>query len=99
VRDTDEAQAWVAHQIARLRSVPYDELLVRRDDDEHIELRFASGQTYVGEISVFWDDSERRTLRVVVDVWDPNRTSRWGTFPQLTADGFIRAPDGTFVGE
>ena len=31
----------------------------------------ANGKSFVLESQVFWDDGERRNLRVLVDVWDP----------------------------
>jgi hypothetical protein len=47
------------------------------------------------ETQVFWDDREQRNLRVMVDVWDTSkRISR-----SIVIDDFIRAPDGSFIGE
>ena len=48
------------------------------------------------ETQVFWDDREKTNLRVVVDVWDPAKRVSLGS---IAKDDFIRAPDGSFVGE
>ena len=46
------------------------------------------------EAQGFWDDETRRSLRVSVNVDDGG----WRAFAPLSS-GFIRAPDGSFVGE
>jgi len=48
------------------------------------------------ETQVFWDDREKTNLRVMVDAWDPARRISIGS---IAKDDFIRAPDGSFVGE
>jgi hypothetical protein len=48
------------------------------------------------ETQVFWDDREKTNLRVIVDVWDPAKRVSIGS---IAKDDFIRAPDGSFVGE
>jgi hypothetical protein len=47
------------------------------------------------ESQVVFDDREQRNLRVLVDVWDASRiVSR-----SIARADFIKAPDGSFVGE
>lgn len=90
-----EAAGWVATEIERLRNLPYDDLLALEGQREHRPMETADGKTLGLETQVFWDDRERRNLRVMVDVWDPSkRVSR-----SIEKDDFIRAPDGSFVGE
>jgi len=54
-----------------------------------------AGRPLVLETQVFWDDREKTNLRVMVDVWDPAKR----VSGSIAKDDFIRAPDGSFVGE
>ena len=47
------------------------------------------------ETYVFWDSDEGGPLRVMVDICEPKR----GVVPSIASDDFIRAPDGSFIGE
>jgi hypothetical protein len=49
----------------------------------------------MGETYVFWDSGEHGPLRVMVDVCEP----RPGIVRSIASGDFIRAPDGSFVGE
>jgi hypothetical protein len=49
----------------------------------------------MGEINVFWDEGEGGALRVMVDVCEPKP----GVMRSIASDDFIRASDGSFVGE
>jgi hypothetical protein len=90
-----EAAAWVSAEIERLRNLSYDDLLALEGQREHRPMETTDGKTLGLETQIFWDDRERRNLRVVVDVWDPSkRISR-----SIVTNDFIRAPDGSFVGE
>jgi hypothetical protein len=87
-----EAAAWVATEIERLRNLSYGDLLaLKSQPGEHWSMETADGKTLGMERQIFWDDRRRQNLRVIVDVWD----SRW----RIAGDSFIRAPDGLFVGE
>jgi len=99
---TREASAWVAHQIAGLRRLSYDNLLGYLNKPAHEEMTASSGQTLIRETQVFWDGRRNGPLRVIVDVWQPHSDSerRWRRVKRSIAiDDFIRAPDGSFVGE
>jgi hypothetical protein len=90
-----EAAAWVATEIERLRNLSYPDLLALESQPEHRPMKTTDGKTLGMETQIFWDDRQRQNLRVMVDVWDPSkRISR-----SLVKDDFIRAPDGSFVGE
>jgi hypothetical protein len=90
-----EAATWVVSEIERLRSLSYGDLRALESQREHRPMETADGSTLGLETQVFWDDRQRQNLRVMVDVWDPSkRISR-----SIAKDDFIRAPDGSFVGE
>ena len=94
--DAEAAQRWVDEEIARLRALSYAELLAMEDDAIHIQKVGVDGRPLILETEVFWDDHRRRTLRVVVDVWDATKRISWRS---LAADDFIKAPDGRFIAE
>lgn len=50
----------------------------------------------MGETSVFWDDRDGGPLRVMVDVSELRPRRVVGS---IASDDFIRAADGSFVGE
>jgi hypothetical protein len=91
--DMAEAQALLQHELARLRALPYAELMGLSQARQE---RGASGAEYNIEIEAFFDDPRRKQdLRVMVSVDD----GRWPhAFRPLTGD-FVIAPDGSFVGE
>jgi hypothetical protein len=91
----DEAAAWVAAEIARLRTLNYDALLALKDHPEHRPMETADGRTLVMETQVAFDDKERENVRVLVDAWDASKR----VSGSVAKDEFIRAPDGSFVGE
>jgi hypothetical protein len=93
----DEAAGWVEAELSRLRGLDYDALLGLEGQTLHREMTGSSGETFLVETMVFWDDKGARTLRVLVDVWPP-RGRRIVERPIAHSD-FIRAPDGGFVGD
>ena len=93
--DKTQAEAWVAAEIAHWREVPYFELVGREGEALHAALDGADGNQWVLETQIFWDDGKKENIRVMVDVWNPRRLISTST----AIDSFIRAPDGSFVGE
>jgi hypothetical protein len=91
-----EAAKWVSAEIERLRTLSYDDLVRRVDQTEHRTMESADGKPLILETQVFWDDREQRNVRVIVDVWDPAKRVSFGS---IAKDDFIRAPDGSFLGE
>lgn len=95
--DKHEARTILARRIAELRQLPYDSLkstwLGQADSEGVVGV---SGALYQLEIQVFWDDLHEveGNLRVSVAIDD-------GGLRALAplSDGFIVAPDGSFVGE
>ena len=95
--DHDEAAEWVAAEIQRLRALSYDELLGVGELDAPIHHRIESrtGRVLMGETQVFYDGRDPGPLRVLVDVCEPQS----GIVRSIVSDDFIRAPDGSFIGE
>jgi hypothetical protein len=93
--DEVEAREWVASEVRRLRSMSYDDLLVVLDDPIHYKVVSRTGKALMGETYVFWDSAEPGPLRVTVDICEPKP----GMVRSLAYDDFIRAPDGSFIGE
>jgi hypothetical protein len=93
--DEVEAREWVASEVLRLRSMSYDDLLVSLDDPIHYRVVSRTGRTLMGETYIFWDRGEPGPLRVMVDICEPKP----GIVSSIVSDQFIRAPDGSFIGE
>lgn len=93
--DHDEAAAWVAAEIRRLRALSYKELLADLDSPIHYRIESRTGRVLIGETQVFFDGRDPGPLRVLVDVCEP----RPGIVGSIVSDDFIRAPDGSFLGE
>jgi hypothetical protein len=87
-----EARDILARRVAQLRQESYESLKATwlgRPDGEQVS--GDSGKEYTVEVEAFWDDPrDPGNLRVVVSV---------GSSIMPPTDGFIVAPDGTFVGE
>jgi hypothetical protein len=58
------------------------------------ELRGPSGAEYQVEIEAVWDSRQKGHVRVIASIDDGG----WRAFVPL-CDSFIKAPDGSFVGE
>jgi hypothetical protein len=94
--DAGEAAEWVAREIERLRGLSFEELETLEGRPEHRSMLTAAGKPLMLERQVFWDDDEKTNLRVMVDAWDSAKRISIGS---IAKDDFIRAPDGSFVGE
>lgn len=93
--DITEARSILGQEVEQLRRATYDELVGRLlDKTETYERRGGSGTHYQVELQAFWDDRPDKNLRVTASVDDGSARA----FRPLSAD-FIRAPDGSFVGE
>jgi hypothetical protein len=93
--DRAEALAIAHAELAELREATYAELVERLIDKQEVVERIgASGTRYQIEKQALWDDKRNGNLRVIVSIDDGG----WRAYSPLGAD-FIRAPDGSFVGE
>ena len=93
--DGAEARSIAGAELAELRQVTSSELVEHLlDKQENLERLGGSGVRYQVEIRAFWDDKKRGHLRVCAAVDDGG----WRAFAPLGSD-FIRAPNGSFIGE
>ncbi|SRR5712691_3783312 len=91
-----EAKELLADEIARLRQLPYEELLAFLRRPGVREVVAESGTRYDLDIEAFWYDRKEKTnLRVMVSV---ARVGSWRMFVPLS-ESFMIASDGSFVGE
>jgi hypothetical protein len=89
-----EAQQLLRARVAELRSESYEALGARRDIDDAQTRKADSGREYQVDTLVIWDGGPPN-LRVMVRVDDGGWSAIWAT----VKDSFIKAPDGSFVGE
>jgi hypothetical protein len=92
--DRKEALAILEDHLAEWRLKSYQELLDWLGESFHTEAEGASGVAYQIEVGVFWDAKKGGPLRVLGSIDD----GVWRAFSPLSLD-FIKAPDGSFVGE
>jgi hypothetical protein len=92
--DRDEAVAILQRHLDLYRAKSYNELVALMGKPEIVEVAGASGSQYQLEVEVFWDDREQRNILVMGAIDDGG----WRAFAPLT-QGFIKRPDGSFVGE
>ena len=82
-------------ELRELRQATYAELVERLlDTQEGLERLGAEGTRYAIELQAVWDDKPNGNLRVIASIDDGG----WRSLIPLSAD-FIRAPEGSFVGE
>jgi len=94
--DVTEAGGILEQQIGSLRERPYSELkqLVEARVIQTLEIVGASGTRYNVEAQALWDSKKRNNIRVLASIDDGGTRA----FHPVTCD-FIKAPDGSFVGE
>lgn len=94
--NTAEARAIAARHLERVRKLSYEELkrLLEENPVETIEEAGPSGARYCLEVEIHWDGRPDGNIRVIVAIDD----GKWRALHPLTGD-FIKAPDGSFVGE
>jgi hypothetical protein len=93
--DKHEAQRILARRIEELRTEPHNLLKSRWLGQPDCEQVVAdSGVEYQVEIEAFWDDQAAGHLRLVASIDDGG----WRALAPIT-DGFVVAPDGSFIGE
>lgn len=93
--DKQEARRILDRRIAELRDEPYERLKshwLQQPDCEQITAD--SGTNYQVEIEAFWDDEAAGHLRLIASIDDGG----WRALMPIT-EGFIVAPNGSFIGE
>jgi hypothetical protein len=89
-----EPKMILAERLKRYREHSYDRLVRLIGSQEAEEARAPSGKRYQLEFQVFWDSRPGGDVRVMGSIDDGGIRA---IFP--VTDDFIKAPDGTFVGE
>jgi hypothetical protein len=92
--DASEARTILAERLARYREYPYERLAQLVGSQRAEEQRGQAGTLYQLEFEFFWDDRPDGNVRVIGGVDDGGIRA----FLPLT-ESFIKAPDGSFVGE
>lgn len=93
--DAEAAASIVSDRIARDRRLSYEDLVTACDEVANEDVVLATGTAVVLGTSTFWDDRPGGPVRRLIDVWIPKGVvSR-----SIAQDDFIKAPDGSFVGE
>jgi hypothetical protein len=89
-----DARAVIQAQLAAYREKTYDELAALVGAGPFRADIARGGVVYQVEIDVVWDGDPNGDVRVLGSIDDGG----WRAFVPL-CDGFIKAPDGSFVGE
>lgn len=93
--DKREAEGLLQVILERFRREPYDALVAQIGGDPAIEeMRGASGTVYQLEVECYWDDRRGGTVRVMGSIDDGGLSA---IVPMTSS--FIKAPDGSFIGE
>ena len=90
----DEARALLAAHLAGYRTYPYSRLIELIGSVETADVQGADGTKYQLEVQFFWDDKKKGDVRVLAAI-DGGPIS---SFRPMT-DDFIKAANGTYVGE
>ena len=93
--NNEEAIAVLDEELAKFRSEPYENLVTRMTTGSlEFERTAPSGTNYQVQIQFFWDDRRGGNVRVLGSI----DNGGWRAFVPVNRD-FIKAPDGSFVGD
>jgi hypothetical protein len=93
--DRREAREILARRVEELRQLPHETLRATWLDEPDCEqVGSPSGREYQVEIEAVWDNKTDGNLRVIVSIDDGGLAA---LMPMT--EGFVKAPDGSFVGE
>jgi hypothetical protein len=92
--DKKEAQALLTEELGAYRRRSYADLATSIGEVRSGEIASPAGREYQTEVNVLWDDRPGGSIRVIASIDDGGLRA----FAPLT-DSFIKAPDGSFVGE
>jgi hypothetical protein len=93
--DKQEARSLLTEQLATYRTRSYADLVAMIGRDDCVEITGPSGERYQVEFGVIWDNKPGGNVRVMLSIDDGTFRA---AFSPLT-DDFIKAPDGSFIGE
>ena len=106
--DRGTLTAILAEHLSLYRAMSHCDLAARLDSPRHQDhLDVTDGTTpdgtdYTIETNIVWDDRSKRHIRVMSDLFTGTDGCLPGFLPVFrsdVADGFILAPDGTFIDE
>jgi hypothetical protein len=89
--DKDEAQEWVASEIAEVHAMSYRDLLPIVDNPIHHRVPSRTGRLLMGETQVFDLPGEPDWLQVTVDIFEPQP----GNVHAIAEQTFFVAADGS----
>jgi hypothetical protein len=92
--DKKEAQKLLTEELGAYRRRSYADLAASIGEVRSGEIAGPAGREYQTEVNVLWDDRPGGNIRVIGSIDDGGLRA----FAPLT-DSFIKAPDGSFVGE
>jgi hypothetical protein len=93
--DKPEATKLLATELARFRQRPYDDLATMVGSPKHtVEVIGPSGTRYYLDVLAYWDGEPGGNVRVTGTIDDGGARA----FVPMS-DDFIKAPNGSFVGE
>jgi hypothetical protein len=97
----EEGERLFAEQVDRWRNESWETLRSHLNEPVAYEIKGSSAALYQFEVLVFWDGGRRRgpregNLRVIITGDDGKG---WRVFGGMRSDDFIKAPDGSLIGE
>jgi hypothetical protein len=93
--DKAEAERILATELAIFRERPYKDLVAMIDSPKRtVEVIAPSGTRYCLDVLIYWDGDRGANVRVIGTIDDGG----FRAFVPLS-DDFIKAPDGSLVGE
>ena len=92
--DTQEAKSLLTEELAKYRARSYADLVAIIGEAERAQVTGPSGKWYQVEVNALWDARVGGDVRVVASIDD-------GGLRAIVplSDDFIKATDGTFIGE
>ena len=90
----DEARDLLVTHLTGYRSYPYSRLAELVGSVETADVRGPDGTEYQLEVEFYWDDKKNGDIRVIAAIDGGSISS----FRPMT-ESFIKAADGTYVGE
>lgn len=93
--DKQEARSLLTEQLGLCRARSYADLAAMIGQAVCIEVTGPTGKCYQIEFSVLWDGKPGEEVRVIASIDDGSFRAAFSPL----SDGFIKAPDGTFIGE
>jgi len=85
--DKQEAYSLVQKEIERFVCLSFEELEQHLGNNYTSEVQVTSGVRYQIDIQVFWDDNDKRNVRIIVSVDDGG----WSAFSPMT-DSLLVSP-------